>query len=78
MTKQRVTRAFPGRTQPVYPGVYQRLIGGHWRFAYWSERSKLWFQSALTAETAASAATVASNPESPWRGLAEDPSREGT
>jgi hypothetical protein len=63
---------FPGHVTPLpeRPGVYEREIGGHWRYAYWSGHA--WYQSALTVEMAAAAKNPAgTTSNNRWRGLAE-------
>lgn len=69
---QRVTKPFPADTTPLAdrPGVYQREIGGHWRYAFWN--GSQWFQSTLLPEVAAMVTFPANTWTAVrWRGLAE-------
>lgn len=70
--KARVTPPFPWGVKPVRDGVYQRLIGGHWRFAWFAAGISTWYESATTPE-AARCAHVPSVAITSWRGLAENP-----
>ena len=66
-----LTGWFPGTTQPLYEGVYQRLLGAKVVYArFWRGQWCVGFER-LDLATNITFSSV--NPQLPWRGLMRNP-----
>lgn len=73
---EKLTPWFPGTVKPVHEGVYQRDYGDPIGTGFSRFDGRKWFLGFNDPEEAAASTIITTHPNLPWRGLAQDPSKE--
>jgi hypothetical protein len=66
---------FDGRTKPARKGVYERYLSSANRYSFWDGRKWAFSGSTIKAAQASRGNGDSCYQDTPWRGLASDPSK---